>query len=102
MRNNSEVTEKMKKTIVVLFVVAVMAVIGLVGCGETKYTVSFDVDGKIYTTAETDESGKVTLPAVPEKDGYVLTVGIPIKIRLRTSSRHRVKRKTTLPFMQNG
>lgn len=36
MRNNSEVTEKMKKTIVVLFVVAVMAVIGLVGCGETK------------------------------------------------------------------
>ena len=60
----------MKKLSALLIVlVLALGAIGFAACGETTYTVKFDVDGTQTEVTVTD--GKFEMPADPAKNGYV-------------------------------
>lgn len=66
----------MKKISVLMFIVALFCGLSFfVGCAikddSSKYKISFDVDGSIIETVETDGKSEISLPKEPVKEGYV-------------------------------
>ncbi len=58
-----------KKLLAVILIVALF-VLALASCTDATFTVTFDVDGQVYATAEVTKGGTSKIPAVPKKTGY--------------------------------
>ena len=61
----------MRKKIFLTIFILVFAVVMISACTTTTFTVTYEVDGQVYTTEEVNKGGTPTLPKTPEKAGYV-------------------------------
>ncbi|MBQ8178749.1 MAG: leucine-rich repeat protein [Clostridia bacterium] len=58
-----------KKLLAVILIVALFVLV-LASCTDSLFTVTFDVDGQVYTTVEVKKGGNAQMPQVPKKTGY--------------------------------
>lgn len=58
-----------KKLLVVLTIILLCALV-LASCNDSLFTVTFDVDGQVYTTSNVKKGGKIAMPTPPQKSGY--------------------------------
>ena len=70
MKNLKEVKIKKYFLLFALFLMLSCFVMINTGCKETKYSVTFIVDGSIYETVTVKSSEELTMPEAPIKHGY--------------------------------
>lgn len=61
----------MSRKLFVIISIFVLAVVILSACSQQTFTVTFEVDGQVFTTTQVKKGGNATLPNTPVKSGYL-------------------------------